>query len=107
MVNLSNCVSESTVHENALCLIGNTPLVKLHTVCESGAHTVLAKLEFLNPSGSVKDRMSSYIIEEAEKQGKLKPGDLIIDNSSGNTAVSVAMIGAIKGYQTMFTVPDK
>ncbi len=95
------------IHENVLNRVGHTPLVKLQQVCGDGPHTVLAKLEFLNPSGSVKDRMSLYILEEAEKQGEIKPGDLIIDNSSGNTAVSVAMIGAIKGYRTMFTVPDK
>jgi cystathionine beta-synthase len=76
-------------------------------VCGNGPHTVLAKLEFLNPSGSVKDRMSLYILAVAERDGLIKPGDLIIDNSSGNTAVSVAMIGAVKGYRTMFTVPDK
>jgi cystathionine beta-synthase len=95
------------INENVLSLIGNTPLVKLQNVCGSGPHTVLAKLEFLNPSGSVKDRMSLYIIEDAEKQGLLQPGGLIIDNSSGNTAVSVAMIAAIKGYRSLFTVPDK
>ncbi len=94
-------------HDDVLSLIGNTPLVKLREVCGRGPHTVLAKLEFLNPSGSIKDRMSLFIIEDAEKRGLIKAGDLIIDNSSGNTAVSVAMIGAIKGYRTMFTVPDK
>jgi len=98
---------QPVLHENVLSLIGNTPLVRLQTVCGPGPHTILAKLEYLNPSGSVKDRMSLYIIEDAEQQGLLAPGDLIIDNSSGNTAVSVAMVGAIKGYRTMFTVPDK
>ena len=88
-------------------LIGNTPLVKLQRVFAGLPHTVLAKLEFLNPSGSVKDRMSKYIIEDAEQRGLIKPGDLIIDNSSGNTAISVAMLGTVKGYRTMFTVPDK
>ena len=95
------------VHQSVLSLIGNTPLVALQKMFSDTPHTVLAKLEFLNPSGSIKDRMGLYIIEDAEKRGLIKPGDTIIDNSSGNTAISVAMIGAIKGYRTLFTVPDK
>lgn len=105
--NKAGTSTEAATHDDVLALIGNTPLVKLRHVCGHGPHTVLAKLEFLNPSGSIKDRMSLFIIEDAEKRGLIKTGDLIIDNSSGNTAVSVAMIGAIKGYRTMFTVPDK
>lgn len=90
-----------------LNLIGNTPLVPLTRIGAEAGCTVQAKLEFLNPSGSVKDRMALYIIMRAEREGMIRPGDLLIDNSSGNTAVSVAMIGAIKGYRTLFTVPDK
>jgi len=92
---------------SVLSLIGNTPLVELERMFADTPHRVFSKLEYLNPSGSIKDRMSLYIIEDAERRGLIKPGDTIIDNSSGNTAVSVAMIGAIKGYKTMFTVPDK
>ena len=88
-------------------LVGNTPLVKLRKMFAGTPHTVLAKLEFLNPSGSIKDRMALYIIEDAERRGLIKPGDTVIDNSSGNTAISVAMLGAVKGYKTLFTVPDK
>ncbi len=90
-----------------LSLIGNTPLVKLQHTLTDSPHEIWTKLEFLNPSGSVKDRMALYIIEDAEQDGVLAPGDLIIDNSSGNTAVSVAMIAAVKGYRSLFTVPDK
>jgi len=99
--------TDQIIHEDFLSLIGHTPLVKLRRLFSDTPHTVLAKLEFLNPSGSIKDRMSLYIIEDAEKRGLIKPGDTIIDNSSGNTAISVAMIGVIRGYRTIFTVPDK
>jgi cystathionine beta-synthase len=90
-----------------LSLIGNTPLISLRRVFGDFRHTVSAKLEFLNPSGSVKDRMALYIVEDAENRGEIHPGDLLVDNSSGNTAVSVGMVGACKGYRTLFTVPDK
>lgn len=97
----------SEVGRNTLDLIGNTPLVQLGRTVSDIPHRVFAKLEFLNPTGSVKDRLALFVIEEAEKQGLLKPGDLVIDNSSGNTAVSVAMVARQKGYRAMFTVPDK
>ncbi len=92
---------------DVLSLIGHTPLVKLQHLFAETPHTVFAKLEYLNPSGSIKDRMGLYVIEHAERNGLIHKGDTIIDNSSGNTAVSVAMIGAVRGYRTMFTVPDK
>jgi cystathionine beta-synthase len=103
VIDLARMSGDTTV----LSLIGNTPLIKLRRIFADTPHQVYAKLEFLNPSGSIKDRMSLYIIEDAERRGLIKPGDTIIDNSSGNTAVSVAMIGAVKGYRTVFTVPDK
>ena len=87
--------------------IGNTPLVPLRRIAPDCPHQIFAKLEFLNPSGSIKDRMAKYIVEDAEARGQISPGDLLIDNSSGNTAVSVGMVGACKGYRTLFTVPDK
>ena len=90
-----------------LSLIGHTPLVALRRVGKEMGHNVFAKLEFLNPSGSIKDRMALYIVEDAERVGLIRPGDLLIDNSSGNTAVSVGMVGACKGYRTLFAVPDK
>ena len=93
--------------QNILEAIGNTPLVKLNKVVPAGAATVLVKCEFMNPAGSIKDRMASYIIEDAEKKGILKPGGTIVENTSGNTGVGAAMTAAVKGYKCVFTMPDK
>lgn len=87
--------------------IGNTPLVQLTRINPNPLATILVKLEFLNPSGSVKDRIVLYIINEAEKKGLLKPGGTIIENTSGNTGAAVAMIAAIRGYRAILTMPDK
>jgi cystathionine beta-synthase len=87
--------------------IGNTPLIKLNRLTTPDMADVYVKCEFMNPSGSIKDRMAKYIIEQAEKRGDLKPGGTIIENTSGNTGLSLAMIGAIKGYKCIFTMPDK
>ncbi len=87
--------------------IGNTPLVKLQNLVDNPLVTVLAKLEFFSPSGSVKDRIVKHIIEDAEKRGLLKPGGTIIENTSGNTGAAVAMIAAIRGYKAILTMPDK
>ncbi len=84
--------------------IGNTPLVKLPLQTSA---TILAKLEYLNPGGSVKDRSALYMIEQAEKKGLLKPGGTIVDASSGNHGIALAMIGAIKGYKVIITVSEK
>jgi cystathionine beta-synthase len=84
--------------------IGNTPLVKIDLDCKA---TVYAKLEYLNPGGSVKDRSALYLIEQAEKSGQLKPGGTIIDASSGNQGIAVAMIGAAKGYKVIITTTEK
>lgn len=92
---------------NILQTIGNTPLVKLNNVTKGTKASIYAKLELLNPGGSVKDRMALYIIKEAEKKGLLKPGSTIVENTSGNTGVGVAMVGAVRGYKTIFTIPDK
>jgi len=91
---------------NALQVIGNTPLVRLNRIPPPSSH-VFAKLEFMNPGGSVKDRMANYIIEKAEKLGLIKPGGTIVENSSGNTGAALAMIAAIKGYHCIITMPDK
>jgi cystathionine beta-synthase len=93
--------------ENILESIGNTPLVKLNKVVDSKGAPVFAKLEFLNPGGSIKDRMALHIIREAEEKGVLKPGGTIVENTSGNTGVGVALVAAIKGYKCIFTMPDK
>src|SRR5512146_1731035 len=94
-------------HDTVLSAIGRTPLVRLQKVVGSGHATVLAKLEFLNPGGSIKDRMALHIIEKAEKAGLLRPGGTIVENTSGNTGVAVAMLAAVKGYRCVFTMPDK
>lgn len=85
-------------------LVGNTPIVKL----ELGTRpTILAKLEYLNPGGSIKDRSALFMIEEAENSGKLKKGGTIVEASSGNQGIALAMIGAVKGYNVIITVPDR
>lgn len=93
--------------ENVLEAIGNTPLVKLNKLVGPNDATVLVKLEFMNPGGSIKDRMAVRIIEKAEKEGLLKPGGTIVENTSGNTGFAVAMVAAVKGYKCIFTMPDK
>jgi len=92
---------------NILECIGNTPLVKLNQVTNPNSATVLVKCEFMNPSGSIKDRIAHYIIEQAEKRGELKPGGIIVENTSGNTGLALAMVAAYKGYRCIFTMPDK
>lgn len=92
---------------SVLDFIGNTPLVKLKHLNPNPQVTLLAKLEFLNPSGSIKDRIVLHIINDAEKRGLLKPGGTIIENTSGNTGAAVAMIAAIRGYKAILTMPDK
>ncbi len=94
-------------HRNILDIIGKTPLVKIANGLPKGGPLLLAKLEYLNPCGSVKERMALFIINEAMKSGKLKPGDTIIDNSSGNAGAAFAMVGAVMGLRTIITVPAK
>ena len=92
---------------NVLETIGNTPLVKLPRIMAGTPPLVLAKLEMFNPGGSVKDRIGLKMIEEAERRGVLRPGGTIIEPTSGNTGMGLAIVGAIKGYRTVFTIPDK
>ncbi len=87
--------------------IGHTPLVRLQNISPKEYVTILAKCEFMNPSGSIKDRIATHIIEDAEKNGLLKPGGTIVENTSGNTGAAVAMIAAMKGYKVILTMPDK
>lgn len=87
--------------------IGNTPLVKLQKLSPRPEVEIFVKLEYFNPSGSVKDRIVRHIIEDAEKEGLLQPGGTIVENTSGNTGAAVAMIAAIKGYKAILTMPDK
>ncbi|MEW5937562.1 MAG: cystathionine beta-synthase [Candidatus Thermoplasmatota archaeon] len=92
---------------NVLGTIGNTPLIRLNRVTEGLKATVLAKVESFNPGGSVKDRIGIAMIEDAERRGLLKPGGTIVEPTSGNTGVGLAMVAAIKGYRIVFTIPDK
>ena len=87
--------------------IGQTPLVKLQRLSPNPDVTILAKCEFFNPSGSIKDRIVKYIIDEAERTGQLVPGGTIVENTSGNTGAAVAMMASIKGYKATLTMPDK
>ncbi|SIN82340.1 pyridoxal-phosphate dependent enzyme [Chitinophaga niabensis] len=93
--------------ENILETIGNTPLVKLHRVTAELPCPVFAKVEFFNPGNSIKDRMAIKMVEEAEKQGLLKPGGTIIEGTSGNTGMGLALAAVIKGYKCIFTTTDK
>ncbi|MBG6085324.1 cystathionine beta-synthase [Zhihengliuella flava] len=92
---------------SVLDLIGDTPLVKLNRVTEGLKPTILVKLEYLNPGGSIKDRISLKMIEEAEASGQLGPGGTVVEPTSGNTGVGLAMVAQQKGYQTVFVTPDK
>ncbi len=95
------------VCNNVLELIGNTPMVRLGPVAEGIRTKVLAKCEQMNPGASVKDRIGVAIIEAAERAGKLKPGGLVVEATSGNTGVGLALAAALKGYRCIFTIPDK
>ena len=98
---------EMEVYDSILDTIGNTPLVRLNSVVSDLPCTVLAKVEFFNPGGSVKDRIGPAIIADAERSGRLKPGGTIVESTSGNTGVGLAIAAAIKGYRCIFVMPDK
>lgn len=99
--------NEIKAHENILELIGNTPLIKLKNITQNMKGNYFAKVEAFNPGHSTKDRIALYIIEEAEKRGILKPGDTIIETTSGNTGFSIAMVSIIKGYNCILAVSSK
>jgi cystathionine beta-synthase len=94
-------------HPTVLDLVGETPLVRLQRVGRELGPTLLAKLEYMNPGGSVKDRIGIRMIEAAEREGKLRPGGTIVEPTSGNTGVGLAVAAAIKGYRCVFVMPDK
>jgi cysteine synthase A len=94
------------IADSVLDLIGDTPMVRLRRVVPEGAAEVLAKLESLNPAGSVKDRIALAMIEDAERRGLLKPGDTIVEPTSGNTGIGLAMVAAVKGYRLIVTMPE-
>ncbi|MEU5726545.1 cystathionine beta-synthase [Micromonospora sp. NPDC047738] len=94
-------------YDNVVDLIGNTPLVRLRNVTEGIQATVLAKVEYVNPGGSVKDRIALRMVEDAEQAGLLKPGGTIVEPTSGNTGVGLALVAQLKGYKCVFVCPDK
>ncbi len=94
-------------YDNVVELIGNTPLVRLHSVTRGISATVLAKVEYFNPGGSVKDRIAVRMVEEAEKSGQLQPGGTIVEPTSGNTGVGLALVAQLRGYKCVFVCPDK
>jgi cystathionine beta-synthase len=94
-------------HESVIETVGRTPLVRLRAVARHCPPPVLAKLEFFNPGGSVKDRIGLSMVEAAEREGKLKPGGTIVECTSGNTGLGLAMVAAVRGYRAVFCMPDK
>jgi cystathionine beta-synthase len=95
------------IYKDALDMIGNTPIVKLNRVTQGLQANFYAKVEFYNPGGSIKDRIGLPMIEDAEKRGAIKPGGTIVESTSGNTGVGLAIAAAIKGYKCIFVLPDK
>lgn len=95
------------IYNNILEVIGHTPLVKLNSVSKGLDCQMYAKLEFLNPGGSVKDRIGYKMVIDAEKSGRIKPGDVLIEPTSGNTGIGIALAGAVRGYRVIITLPEK
>jgi cysteine synthase A len=93
------------IHDDVTTLIGNTPLVRINRIIQSDA-TVAAKLEFYNPASSVKDRIGVAIVDAAEASGELEPGGTIVEATSGNTGIALAMVGAARGYDVVLTMPE-
>ena len=94
------------IYNNILETIGKTPIVKINKISNGECANIFAKLEMFNPASSVKDRIGLSMIEAAEKSGKLKPGDTIVEPTSGNTGIALAMVATVKGYKSVFTMPE-
>jgi len=94
------------IYDDVTALVGNTPLVRLNRVTEGAGATVAAKLEFYNPASSVKDRIGVSIVDAAEASGELPPGGTIVEATSGNTGIALAMVGAARGYDVVLTMPE-
>jgi cysteine synthase len=94
------------VHNNITDIVGNTPLVQINRITDGAAGIVYGKLEFYNPTSTVKDRIGIAMVDAAEKSGQLKPGGTIVEATSGNTGIALAMVGAARGYKTILTMPD-
>ena len=95
------------IHENILSTIGNTPVVKINKIAKDLSCNIYAKCEYFNPGGSVKDRIGWNMVDEAEKSGRIKPGDTLIEPTSGNTGQGIALAAAVKGYKCIITMPEK
>lgn len=103
---MSASLDRPAIADSVLGLIGATPLVRLHRVIPQEAATVLGKMESLNPGGSVKDRIALAMVEEAERAGRLQPGSTIVEPTSGNTGIGLALVAAVKGYRIILTMPE-
>jgi cysteine synthase A len=95
-----------SINESVLDCIGNTPLQKLNVQHQGQSYHIYAKLEFINPSGSIKDRIAKHMIEQAEKKGLLKPGSTVVEATSGNTGIALSMVAAAKGYKMLVVMPE-
>ncbi|HNB58162.1 MAG TPA: pyridoxal-phosphate dependent enzyme, partial [bacterium] len=95
------------IYNNILEVIGQTPVVKLNRIGAQLQCNLYAKCEFMNPGGSIKDRIGRAMVEAAEREGRIKPGDTLIEPTSGNTGIGIALAGAIKGYRVIITMPEK
>jgi cysteine synthase A len=98
--------TKNGIAESVLDLVGGTPMVRLHRMAADGWAEVVAKVESFNPAGSIKDRIALNMIEEAERRGLIHPGDTIVEPTSGNTGIGLAMVAAVKGYHLIVTMPD-
>ncbi|GAX59381.1 cysteine synthase [Candidatus Scalindua japonica] len=94
------------IYDDILATIGRTPIVKINNLTDENCANLFGKLEMFNPGGSVKDRIGLVMIEDAEKKGLLKPGDTIVEPTSGNTGIALAMVATVKGYKAVFTMPE-
>lgn len=103
---MSEARQPAGIADSVLDLIGHTPIVRLHSVVPEGAAEILGKLEAGNPGGSVKDRIALAMIEDAERAGRIKPGDTLVEPTSGNTGIGLAVVCARKGYRLILTMPD-
>lgn len=100
-------MGKNKIYQSILETVGHTPIIKLNRIPKGSKHEFLVKVESFNPGGSVKDRVALSMIEEAEKRGELKPGGTIIEATSGNTGLGLALVAAVKGYKCIFVMPDK
>src|SRR5690606_19137103 len=100
-------IMQARINDNILGTMGDTPLVRLNRVARSVDAQIIAKIEFFNPGGSIKDRIGIQIIEDAEAEGRLQPGGTIVESTSGNTGVGLAIAAALRGYRCIFVMPNK